>query len=191
MASITRQSKTGSGQIPPHRSAPVALADKRSVPRGLPSPASASCSSRQHPVFTPCLIRAERAWNRNLDALAHKVNANAERVAVLEATAAAIDAAITRRQDTRGDAFTMTIGATRHTRRQGAGEHLKTLIAGQDQALTRSGHRRLAQPLGELGGFPLTGPPPNASSPPPPSSSSSTAPCGCSKSRPPATGAGR
>jgi N12 class adenine-specific DNA methylase/SAM-dependent methyltransferase len=102
------------------------------------------------------LDRAERAWHRNLDALAHKVNASNEKVTALEATAAEIDAAIARRRDTRGDAFTMTVATTRHTRRQDAAEHLKALIAEQDQALTRSGHRRLTQPLGELGGFPLT-----------------------------------
>ena len=102
------------------------------------------------------LERAERAWNRNRDTLAHKITASTERVTVLEATAAAIDAAVTRRQDTRGDGFIMSVGPTRHTRRQDAGEHLRTLIAEQDQDLTGSGHRRLAQPLGELGGFPLT-----------------------------------
>jgi hypothetical protein len=101
------------------------------------------------------LERAERAWNRNLDALTHKVTTSNEQVRALEATAAQVDAAIARRRDTRGDAFTMTVGATRHTRRADAGEHLKTLIAEQDQALTRSGHKRLAVPLGELGGFPV------------------------------------
>jgi hypothetical protein len=100
------------------------------------------------------LERAERAWHRNLDALAHKVTTSNEQAAALEATAAEIDAAIARRRDTRGDAFTMTLATTRHTRRQDAGEHLKALIAQQDQDLTRSGHRRLAEPLGELGGFP-------------------------------------
>ena len=101
------------------------------------------------------LERAERAWNRNLDTLAHKVNASNQQVTALHATAAEIAAAITRRRDTRGDAFTMTCGNARHGRRQDAGEHLKALIAEQDQALTRSGHRRLAGPLGELGGFPM------------------------------------
>jgi hypothetical protein len=99
------------------------------------------------------LERAERAWNRNLDILTHKVNATNEQVTALHATAAGIDAAITRRRDTRGDAFTMTVGNARHSRRQDAGEHLRALITGQDQALTRSGHRRLTGPLGELGGF--------------------------------------
>jgi N12 class adenine-specific DNA methylase/SAM-dependent methyltransferase len=99
------------------------------------------------------LERAQRAWNRNLDTLAHKVHASNEQATALQATVAGIDAAIARRRDTRGDAFTMTVAATRHTRRADAGEHLRTLIAEQDQALTRSGHKRLAQPLGELGGF--------------------------------------
>jgi hypothetical protein len=101
------------------------------------------------------LERAERAWNRNLDTLAHKVATSNEQAHSLEATAAEIDAAIARRRDTRGDAFTMTVGTRAHSRRQDAGEHLKSLIAEQDQALTRSGHRRLAEPLGELGGFPV------------------------------------
>jgi hypothetical protein len=101
------------------------------------------------------LERAERAWHRNLDALAHKVNATSEQIAALDATAAQIDAAIARRRDTRGDAFAMIAGGSRHIRRQDAGEHLKALIADQDQALTRSGHRRLIEQPGELGGFPL------------------------------------
>jgi cell pole-organizing protein PopZ len=48
----------------------------------------------------------------------------------------------------------MTVGTRGHTRRvcrrapQGPRRH-------QDQALTRSGHRRLTDPLGELGGFPV------------------------------------
>ena len=101
------------------------------------------------------LERAERAWNRNLDALAHKVTANNDRAAELQMKATEIDAAIGRRRDTRGDAFSMTAANTRYTRRTDAGEHLKAAITELDQALTRSGHKRLCEPVGELGGFPV------------------------------------
>jgi N12 class adenine-specific DNA methylase len=101
------------------------------------------------------LERAERAWNRNLDTLAHKVTASNERLAELQMKATEIDAALGRRRDTRGDAFSMTAGTARYARRADAGEHLKSAITELDQALTRSGHKRLCEPVAELGGFPV------------------------------------
>ena len=55
------------------------------------------------------LERAERAHHRNHDALQHKVAQADQRIAALTALIGDIDAAISRRTDTRGDAFTMTI----------------------------------------------------------------------------------
>jgi hypothetical protein len=103
------------------------------------------------------LERAERAHHRNTDALLHKVTGNSARIAEREAeAAAAAGAAVSRRRDTRGDHFTMTVAGTRHTRRQDAGEHLKALIAEQCDSLARSGQRRLDRAPGELGGFGIT-----------------------------------
>ena len=64
------------------------------------------------------LERAERAWLRNHDALRQKVTANLRRVAELEALTGQIGTAIGRRRNTRGDAFSMTLGTTRLTKRQ-------------------------------------------------------------------------
>ncbi len=61
------------------------------------------------------LERAERAHHRNQDALRHKVTQAGQRITALTALIDDIDTAISRRADTRGDAFTMTIdGITLH-----------------------------------------------------------------------------
>jgi N12 class adenine-specific DNA methylase/SAM-dependent methyltransferase len=102
------------------------------------------------------LERAERAWFRNHDALQQKVAANHGRVEELQALAGQIDTAIGRRRNTRADAFSMTIGDRRYTKRQDAGEQLKNLIAGLDTAIMKSSHKRLTERPGQLGGFDLT-----------------------------------
>jgi hypothetical protein len=99
--------------------------------------------------------RAERAWLRNHDALRQKVSANLHRVAELEAQTEQIDAAIGRRRSTRGDAFAMTLGTSRYTKRGDAGEQLKTIIDGLDQALMKSSHKQVGERPGQLGGFEL------------------------------------
>ena len=102
------------------------------------------------------LQRAERAWLRNHDALRQKVAANLRRAGELEALTGQIDTAIGRRRSTRGDAFSMTLGTTRLSRRNDAGEQLKNLIAALHEALTKSSHRRLGERPGQLGGFDVT-----------------------------------
>ena len=102
------------------------------------------------------LERAERAWLRNHDALRQKVAANLRRVAELEALTGQIDTAIGRRRNTRGDAFSMTLGTTRLTKRNDAGEQLKNLIAALHEALMKSSHRQLGERPGQLGGFDVT-----------------------------------
>jgi hypothetical protein len=102
------------------------------------------------------LERTERAWLRNHDALRQKVTANLRRVAELQALTGQIDTAIGRRLSTRGDAFSMTLGTTRLTKRNDAGEQLKDLIAVLHEALMKSSHKRLGERLGQLGGFDLT-----------------------------------
>jgi len=102
------------------------------------------------------LERAERAWLRNHDALRQKVAANLRRAGELEALTGQIDTAIGRRRNTRGDAFSMTLGATRLSKRNDAGEQLKNLIAALHEALMKSSHRQLGERPGQLGGFDVT-----------------------------------
>jgi hypothetical protein len=64
-----------------------------------------------------------------------------------------IDAALARRQDTRGDRFTMTVGDRRHDKRAGAGQHLATFL--QQEITALGSQRQAARRAGELGGFPL------------------------------------
>ena len=58
------------------------------------------------------LQRAERAHQRNQQALRHAVTDYETEISRLTVLAAAIDAAIAQRQDTRGEKFTMTVGGT-------------------------------------------------------------------------------
>ena len=67
-----------------------------------------------------------------------------------------IDTAISRRADTRGDAFTMTIGGIRYTKRTDAGRRLQQLTAQLEDAVLKSSHQRLEEQSGELGGFTVT-----------------------------------
>jgi len=100
------------------------------------------------------LQRAERAHHRNQDALRHAITRHERNITGLTRLAADIDAAITRRQDTRGDAFTMTIDSCRHIKRADAGQHLKALLLKEIAAL--DGLRSRAVHPGQLGGFPVT-----------------------------------
>jgi len=101
------------------------------------------------------LWRAERAYQRNQDALARTAASSEQRIGTLTTLCEQIADAITRRTDTRGDAFTMTIDSTRHTRRHDAGQHLARHLASQLAALSRSDHPRLTSQPGRLGGFDL------------------------------------
>ena len=102
------------------------------------------------------LERAERAHHRNQDALRHKVSRADQRIAVLTAIIEDIDTAISRRTDTRGDTFTMTMDGIRYTKRTDAGRHLQQLTAQMEDALLKSSHRRLEERPGKLGGFTVT-----------------------------------
>src|SRR5579859_2371257 len=70
------------------------------------------------------LERAERAHHRNQDALRRRAAQADQRVAALTALIQDIDTAITRRVDTRGEVFTMTMGGIRYTKRTDAGQRL-------------------------------------------------------------------
>ena len=99
------------------------------------------------------LQRAERAHHRNQDALRHAVAAHEHDIEVLTRQAAAIDAAVARRQDTRGDRFAMTVGDREHRKRAEAGQHLREVL--QEEVTTLSGPRERRSRAGQLGGFPL------------------------------------
>jgi hypothetical protein len=79
-----------------------------------------------------------------------------QRIAVLATLIDDIAAAIARRTDTRGDAFTMTIDGIAYTKRTDTGQRLQQLVATMEEALFQSSHRRLEERPGELGGFPVT-----------------------------------
>jgi N12 class adenine-specific DNA methylase len=102
------------------------------------------------------LERAERAHHRNQEALTHKVAQAEQRISDLTTLIDDIGTAITRRTDTRGDAFTITIDGIRYTKRTDAGRRIQILVEQLEQELLRSSHRRLGEHPGDLGGFPLT-----------------------------------
>ena len=74
------------------------------------------------------LQRAERAHLRNQDALRYAITEYETEISRLTILADAVDTAIARRQDTRGDNFTMTIDGTHHTKRADAGQHVKHIL---------------------------------------------------------------
>jgi len=100
------------------------------------------------------LARAERAHHRNQDALRHALTRHEQGIAGLTQLAADIDTAIERRQDTRGDAFRMTVDEQRHAKRADAGQHLKEHLKQEMTGL--NGLRGTTTRPGHLGGFPLT-----------------------------------
>jgi len=100
------------------------------------------------------LVRAERAHLRNQDALRRAVARHEQHIAAQTRLAADIDHAIARRQDTRGEAFTMAVDGERYGKRADAGQHLLRLL--REEAANQLGSRQRALPVGELGGFLLT-----------------------------------
>ncbi len=99
------------------------------------------------------LQRAERAHHRNQDALQYAITRHEHNIKSLTRLAGDIDVAISRRQDTRGEAFTMTVDGRRHVKRADAGQHLKEVL-GQEAAALDNVRTRALHP-GHLGGFPL------------------------------------
>ena len=100
------------------------------------------------------LARAECAHLRNQDALCHAITRHEREITGLTQLTTDIDTAIARRQDTRGEAFTMTVDGHRHFKRSDAGQHLKGLL--QQEMTGLNGLRGLTTRPGHLGGFPLT-----------------------------------
>jgi len=99
------------------------------------------------------LQRTERAHHRNQAALEHAIEHHEAEIRSLTWQAANIDVAISRRHDTRGDAFTMTVADREHHQRAQAGQHLKDLLEREFAALDHVRSRNIHP--GSLGGFPL------------------------------------
>src|SRR5258708_3066950 len=118
----------------------------QAIPRRLATPKTDPTPAR--------LQRGERAHHRNQDALRHAVTRNENEIATLATLIGDIDAAIARRQDTRGDKFAMTVGDRRYLKRAEAGQHLKELLEQEVAAL--DGLRQRSLRPGHLGGFLLT-----------------------------------
>jgi hypothetical protein len=100
------------------------------------------------------LQSGERAHLRNQEALRHAISDFEAEIARLTVFADAVDTAITRRQDTRGENFTMTVDQVRHEKRADAGQHVKDILEREAAGLT--GQLRRAVSLGQLGGFPVS-----------------------------------
>ena len=100
------------------------------------------------------LRRAERAHARNQDALRHAVTRHEQDIAHLTRLTEDIGDAIARRQDTRGEKFTMTVDGQRHVKRAEAGQHLKDLL--QNEAVAAGAVQQRTVRPGHLGGFPVT-----------------------------------
>jgi N12 class adenine-specific DNA methylase/predicted RNA methylase len=102
------------------------------------------------------LQRAERAHHRNQDALRYKIASTGKRISALTTLAGDIDIAISRRRDTRGDAFTMDVDGSRYVKRTDAGHRLRDLLEREMTVLATSGQPRTETQAGQLGGFCLT-----------------------------------
>ena len=100
------------------------------------------------------LQRSERAHARNQNALAHALTRHEDDITRLTALVGDIETAISRRQDTRGDKFAMTVDGRAHGKRVAAGQHLKHLL--QRQMADLDGLRVSTATHGQLGGFPVT-----------------------------------
>ena len=100
------------------------------------------------------LVRAERAHQRNQDTLRRSITRLEQHIATQTRLASDIDAAIAQRQDTRGEAFTMTVEGRVYRKRVDAGLHLLHLL--RQEAANQLGSRQRTLRTGELGGFPMT-----------------------------------
>jgi hypothetical protein len=99
------------------------------------------------------LQRAERAWHRNQAALQDVITQHENAIETLTRKSADVDLAISERQNTRGDAFIMTIDGQDCRSRPEAGQRVKDRLAHEVTEL--SGLRSRAGHLGSFGSFPL------------------------------------
>jgi hypothetical protein len=94
------------------------------------------------------LQRLQRAYRNNQAALKRTVENHSAWLGTLDKEITALDAAIARQVDTRGDKFAITVDGTVHTNRADAGIALVHLLNAADKTM---------RPFGELGGLVITG----------------------------------
>jgi len=100
------------------------------------------------------LVRAERAHYRTQDTLRRAIDRLEHRIAEQTRLARDIEQAISRREDTRGEAFSMTVGNRTCSKRADAGQRLVDKL--NQEATNQLGFRQRTFDAGQLGGFPLT-----------------------------------
>ncbi|MCK2222080.1 hypothetical protein MF672_050990, partial (plasmid) [Actinomadura sp. ATCC 31491] len=99
------------------------------------------------------LERLDRAWARNQAGLERAVADHSENIRITEMFIADWQAALDARVETRGDAFTMTLGGTTYTKRADAYEPLRKAAADHLGARPWVEGKRVQ--IGELGGHPV------------------------------------
>ncbi|MFG1977021.1 SNF2-related protein [Nonomuraea fuscirosea] len=99
------------------------------------------------------LVRLDRAWSRNQAGLEQAVRDHTENIRITDMFIADWQAALDARTDTRGDAFTMTLGGTTFTKRADAYEPLRQAAA--DHLAMRPWVEGKRVQIGELGGHPV------------------------------------
>lgn len=100
------------------------------------------------------LGRLHRAWKQNQTALGYTISNGEDQIASRKRAIATIDTALIRRKETRGDAFAMTIGGERYTKRAEAADRLRAVLLQRIAAVDRYQTER-GVVLGEIGGFTL------------------------------------
>jgi N12 class adenine-specific DNA methylase/predicted RNA methylase len=100
------------------------------------------------------LVRAERAHHRTQDALRRTIGRLERRIAEQTRLAQCIELAISRRQDTRGEAFSMTVEGRSYRKRADAGQHLLRRLS--LEVANQLGFRQRTFEAGRLGGLQLT-----------------------------------
>ncbi|MEU9019216.1 hypothetical protein [Actinomadura sp. NPDC048394] len=99
------------------------------------------------------LVRGQRAHARKQNGLKMSIRQAEHGIASSQQAIVDIDRAIAQRQPTAGDAFTMTIAGIRHTKRNDAGAHLRSVLSKAIDATQRGVPRTIE--IGTLGGFPI------------------------------------
>ncbi|MGD9526384.1 MAG: helicase-related protein [Dehalococcoidia bacterium] len=101
------------------------------------------------------LERLERSHAQGRSRLRDLAASHERKITELQGQLDVLDTALTRRRDTRGDRFAMTVAGRRHTSRPAAGEHLRQQLLAALEQLTggEQARRRDLPDLVELGGL--------------------------------------
>ncbi|GLW34471.1 hypothetical protein [Actinoplanes regularis] len=99
------------------------------------------------------LERLQRGYHRNRSQLEWTVRSNRQTITINEQLVAEATAAISRRQPTSGDRFTMTVRGRHHGKRRDANDHLKGVLG---LAVNDPAYRDTDTTIGEFAGFTLT-----------------------------------